>query len=373
MGKAKIIVSSCGTSILTNKTDDKLRSLIVQCANAKESDLSKEQKERLDAHVKERQTHVGEIQNLDEAKTISAELNGIVTYYNGNLNQKKGIPDQHFLIVSDTYLGEGVGNIIRSWLEHKGFAVQVISPKGFVTNAQDSFRDAMTWLIKWCQETLTGYQKGGYQIVFNLTGGFKSAQGFLQTIGMFYADETIYIFETGTLLTIPRLPIKLDIKGIVGQHLELFRQLGQKQDLPIDICQGIPETLLLQADDKACLSEWGELIWQKAKSSYYSEKLLEPFSENLIYIEQFRRSVEKLRLPPDHYEMLNQRLDQLNFVVQEKAGNLRGLDFKALVSNPRPPSTHECDIWSNSEHRLFGHYIDNHKFQIDNIGRGLHS
>jgi len=372
MEQPKIIISSCGTSVLTNQTNNELRGLINQLANAKESYLSEDQKNRLDTHVKERQILIEKIQNPNEAKKLSAELNGIITYYNGNLGLKEGTPDQHFLVVSDTYLGKSVGNIIRSWLESHGFTVQVISPEGFVTDNQDNFRDAMTWLIKWCQETLTGYQKSGYRIVFNLTGGFKSAQGFLQTIGMFYADEIIYIFETGTLLTIPRLPIELDTKGTVGQHFNAFRQLGQKQDLSMEICQGIPETLLLQIDNKVCLSEWGELIWQKAKFGYYSEKLVEPFSKNIIYTEQFRRSVRKLQLSPDRYEVLNQRLDQLNVVIQKKASNSRGLDFKALVSNPLPPATHECDIWSDWEHRLFGHYIFDRQFQIDDIRRGLH-
>lgn len=371
MKQPKIIVSSCGTSVLTHQTNG-MRRLINQCANAKEPDLSKEQKERLKTHIEERQTRVREIQDLDEAKKISAELNGIITYYGGDLSSQKGMPDLHFLITSDTYLGKSVGSIIRSWLESHGFVVQEISPEGFVTDNQDSFRDAMTWLIKWCQETLTGYQKSGYQIVFNLTGGFKSAQGFLQTIGMFYADETIYIFETGTLLTIPRLPIKLDTKGTVGKHLGAFRQLGQKQDLSIDSCQGIPETLLFKIDNKVCLSAWGELIWQKAKSSYYGKDLIEPFSENLIYTERFKRGVEKLLLSTDRYEVLNQRLDQLNLVVQKKVSNLRGLDFKPLTSNPIPPSTHECDVWSDREDRLFGHYISDRRFEIDDIRRGLH-
>jgi hypothetical protein len=52
-------------------------------------------------------------------------------------------------------------------------------------------------VIRWCQDTLPGYRESGYHIVFNLTGGFKSIQGWMQTLGMFYADEIVYIFETG--------------------------------------------------------------------------------------------------------------------------------------------------------------------------------
>jgi CRISPR/Cas system-associated protein Csm6 len=64
-------------------------------------------------------------------------------------------------------------------------------------------------------------------VVFNLTGGFKSVQGFLQAISSFYADETIYIFQfSSELLQIPRLPIKLDTQGIIDENLTIFRRLG---------------------------------------------------------------------------------------------------------------------------------------------------
>ena len=45
---------------------------------------------------------------------------------------------------------------------------------------------------------MPGYRQSHYRVVFNLVGGFKSLQGYMNTLGMFYADEIIYIFEAPT-------------------------------------------------------------------------------------------------------------------------------------------------------------------------------
>jgi hypothetical protein len=193
----------------------------------------------------------------------------------------------------------------------------------------------------------------------------------LQTIGMFYADESFYIFETGKLLVIPRLPIKLDTDGIIEQHLEAFRQLGLGEPLSTSETIGIPETLLFEIDrDSHILSEWGELVWQRAKERVFTETLLEPLP-GIAFSEGFRKGIEKQNLTSSHLATLNERIDRLSLVVQGKSANLKGLDFKALKGNPKPPSTHECDIWSGDERRLFGHYAGK-IFIIDNIARGLH-
>lgn len=367
MNKPRVIVSSCGTSILTNDSGE-LRNYITGLANHKESELTAEDKQKLDDHARERQERLKNAESLEQVKRLSAELNGIITYYDDDLNSNNGVPDQHYLVVSDTYLGKKVGETIELWLKSKKFNVQILGPSGFVTNNLDSFRDAMTELVRWCQETLEGYRESGYHIAFNLTGGFKSAQGFLQAIGMFYADESFYIFETGTLLTIPRLPVKLDIDETITKHLNTFRKLGLGIELPSKDCADIPETLLMEIDEKVILSEWGELIWQQSK--IYEKELLEPLP-GIVYSENFCKGVAKQNLTPRDRATLNERLDQLHHHIFNDGPNLATLDFKNLKGNPKPPSTHECDIWSSDERRLFGHF-DNGNFIIDDIARGLH-
>ena len=362
-----LILSTCGTSILTNGADNNIRTLVNRNANAKLEALAPDDLGRLEAHIHERHAAL-RAATPAEAKRSSAELNGILSYYGGQLIERER--DQHVLIISDTFLGEAVGEIICSWLNEQGLRAQVQKFTGLVTDDYASFRNAMIQLIRWCQETLPGYRSAGYRVVFNLTGGFKSAQGFMQTVGMFYADESVYIFETGSLLRIPRLPIRLDIDGIMAQHGDNLRLLGHGQTLSTQEVTGIPETLLFEVDGEATLSEWGELVWQQSKRALYGRDLLAPLP-GLRFSDGFVKSVERQRLTSDQLAVLNERLDQLSFVSQGKGSNLRGLDFKALKGDPKPPSTHECDIWSGDERRLFGHYADN-IFVVDDIARGLH-
>jgi putative CRISPR-associated protein (TIGR02619 family) len=366
-----VLVSPCGTSVLTNGLDDEQRKPINKLANCREEDLPEKDRQALDEHIQNRhRTLIEGTPGREQVKKLSAELNGILTYYEGIPKHTGGAPDQHILIVSDTYLGNRVGEIIESWLHSNRYAVQVWSPPGLVTNDRESFRDAMQELIRQCEDEIKGYSDSGYHIAFNLTGGFKSVQGFLQTLGMFYAEETFYIFETGSLLTIPRLPITINVSKPVGEHLGVFRKFELAQEIPLQDCAGIPDTLLLEHDGKAVLSEWGELVWQRSKNQFYGEKLLDPLP-GIEHGPQFPKQVQKQGLTPGYLSTLNKRLDQLSLVAHDNGANLKGLDFKPLKGNPKSPSTHECDIWAGDEHRMFGHYSDGN-FIVDAIDRGLH-
>lgn len=368
--RPKVIVSTCGTSIFTNRSANERRALINKLANCQEEDFTPEEKQALEEHIRERRQLLERTRDIHEIKRLSAELNGVLTYYGGAPEPASDGADVHILITSDTYLGQRVGEIIESWMRSRELVVHVWRLSGLVTNDRDSFREAMATLIHWCEDELTGYRNSDYRIAFNLTGGFKSVQGFLQTIGMFYADESFYIFETGSLLSIPRLPIKLDTEGVIGEHDKAFRRLGLGEVLSAEECEGIPETLLFQAGQEATLSEWGTLVWKRGKKQLYGKRLINPLS-GLRYAPHFKRKVERLNLTAERLARLNERLDELSLVVRKKRSNLRGLNFKKLKGDPRPPSTHECDIWSDDERRLFGHYEEG-AFVIDDIERGLH-
>ncbi|QYJ16482.1 hypothetical protein Rxycam_02315 [Rubrobacter xylanophilus DSM 9941] len=369
--KNRLVLTTCGTSLLTNGVDQEVRARINQLANHTERDLSAQDKELLDQHIDERSRLLSGTKNLDEIRSLSAELNGLITCFGGDLKPSPGRPDAHILLTSDTYLGHRIGEIIDEWLQSRGFSVQVWSPGGLTTRDREDFRHAMADLVLRCEQTLPGYRESGYRIVFNLTGGFKSIQGFMQTLGMFHADEMFYIFETGSsLITIPRLPVSLETGDLIRKHEQIFRRLGLGEELPLEECRGLPEILLFDDGQKAILSEWGQLVWQRSKWSLYSERLLDPLP-GLRYSSNFRKKVRGLNLSPDRLATLNERLDELSLRVRGKRENLKSLDFKQLKGNPKPPSTHECDVWSDDERRLFGHY-ENETFVIDDIERGLH-
>ncbi|MEA5620638.1 putative CRISPR-associated protein [Cronbergia sp. UHCC 0137] len=374
--KPTIIISPCGTSLLTNGTEENLRKLLNQTTNCKKEELTKEQKDIIDKHIAERREII-QTAGINEARKFSAELNGIITYYSGT---PKG--EQHILLATDTYLGDSTANMVAEWLEKQKLNATPKNIKNLSTKDIESFRIALSEIVQWCDEELEiQYPRPHWRVVFNLTGGFKSVNGFLQAVAMFYADESIYIFESGSqLLKIPRLPIQLDPEGFIGKNLHAFRRMAiLSEELYAEECKEIPETLLEQIDDRVSLSEWGKLLWQKCCKEYYKQTLLPPLSKKLKYSERFEQ--DAINLSEDRLLIINERLDQLSHYLEsldsdKEVYNPRSLDFKSLKGRPfrsrfSPEPTHECDAWSDRDaKRLYGHFEDNY-YWIDMLGNHL--
>jgi len=366
-----VFVSPCGTSLLTNGVSGELRQLLLDTANLKEDELTPEQKEQIAQHIQQRRaTLLDPSLTLEAIRKMSAELNGIITYHNGILSTS--IREHHYLLVSDTYQGDQVGEMVTSWLQSKDLVASKIKISDLATSQANTFRTAMSDLIQWCDETLTGYREQGYRVIFSLTGGFKGVNGFLQAIAMFYAHESVYIFQgSNELLRIPQLPITIDKEGVVGEHLTLFRRLEVEFPVTQQDAMGIPETLLFPIDDKVILSEWGELVWRQVKPTYYQQELLPPLSSRLQYSERLIRDFRNLER--DRCSLVNQRLDQLSrYLETDGQYNPPSLDFKKLRGNPMGQSTHECDAWSDQDaKRLYGHYEADGTFLIDQLASKL--
>lgn len=68
---------------------------------------------------------------------------------------------------------------------------------------------------------------------------------------------------------------------------------------------------------------------------------------------------------------MNEKIDDLVRYLTTKQ-HLKGLDVKQLRGNPLPPSTHECDAWSDQDaRRIFMHY-EGDTLVLDQLGKGLH-
>lgn len=363
----KLILSPCGTSLLTNKSSEEERLLINKHANTKEIENIKEQsllQKRIQT-VKERLLEC----SLEEAKKLSAELNGIINIYD-SIIPKDESQDYHILLCTDTWLGEQTANLVKLWLDKYNIVTEIRKQQDLQTNNLESFKIALTDLVKWCDDIIKSYKESQYHVIFNLTGGFKSVQGFLQTLAIFYADESVYIFETGNeLLRIPRLPIKMAELDFVRQNLNVFRRFSL--GLPNESSRtykNIPETLLLEIDGEKTLSAWGEIVWQSVKKEIYEECVYEPPIEKIIFSQKFRKSVENL--DKTRLVMVNQKIDQLCKYLYTNQ-DLRSLDYKEIEGNPKPPSTHEIDAWSDQDaKRIFFHYKDN-KIILDELGKKL--
>lgn len=117
-----LILSTCGTSILTSNLNgnDDFRKLLVRRANAKnDGDIPISERGLIREHIENRKRNFVEYDNED-AKRGSAELNGILAFYDGR-TLKENQKDTHYLLTTDTWLGEETAKIVKLWLEKRGF------------------------------------------------------------------------------------------------------------------------------------------------------------------------------------------------------------------------------------------------------------
>ncbi|MBR0258002.1 MAG: CRISPR-associated protein [Synergistaceae bacterium] len=363
-----ITVTTCGTSTITHGQRENM-SFIYKHANLQKSQYTPEDLQALDTIIMHQEEAIEHADN-NAAKSLSAELHGLIDYYESKGRALNTPGDIHWLIHTDTYQGGEAARLIQEWGMHNGvnFIIQKIDSLN--TANVDDFHAGINNLVKWCCDSL-GERDSNHRVIFNLVGGFKSLQGYMQTLGMFYADETIYIFEAGGLLTIPRMPVDFDAqaKESVRKNLTAFRKMGELE-LVLDSkeCAGIPDTLLMSDGKSCCLSEWGKIIWDKMKDEIYREELLPPLNANIRYADKMTRLAGEL--DGLHTGWLNSRIDMLSaFLSGGKMDGLKSVDYKKLKTQ-QGVSTHEFDLWNEGHMRGFCHE-EGSSVVIDSIGRGL--
>lgn len=337
----RFVLSTIGTSILTNqiRNDDPSgwRRLLRDSANRNVEELDSETVTVIDT-LGDRALEKLLQEDSQLNRRISAELNGIYGIYNGKLPQNG--PDQHCLICTDTAQGQKTGELVEDFLKEHGVSVSSYTPEGLSTKDTAAFTIGIKDLIRWLEENVPWRRDSGYRVIFNLVGGFKSLQGYMNTFGAFYADEVIYIFEaeTADLITIPRLPIQIDTT-VIEEHVTEFALMDAGKLYPRRDVKDIPETLLEfidEADDQtyAGLSAWGTLIWNRAKADLLAKRLL-PFPR-LEYAKTFRDDFNdendlRARLK------LQETLAKVTYILEESNGNLtplrqdRGLQFERFM------------------------------------------
>ena len=337
----RYIISTIGTSTLTNSingaTEGHWRGILGASANLKEDELSDESQDVIDTLAERAREKLSQ-NDVETHRRASAELNGIYGIYEGTLPQQGD--DEHHLICTDTFQGQTTGELIREFLEEQRFKASVVIPKGLSTKDTDSFTDGTKELIKWLEDNVPWRRDSGYQVIFNLVGGFKSLQGYMQTFGTFYADETVYIFEgSSDLIKIPRLPIQIDT-AVIEEHTLKFAMMAADEFYPIEELEGIPETLLEPIPDNgrtvAGLSASGELIWNRTKSNLLAKALL-PFPR-LEYLPNFRTDFNNQNDPEARLK-LQETLAQVAYALETNNGSTEslmegGLRFKPLKRHP---------------------------------------
>lgn len=372
------MIITCGTSLLTNYAKGKkgLSDIIRHNTNFRSfAECSKDDKRELETAISDVEKKLAEA-SLDEAKEASAELNGVISYYGGDLSAGKN--NMHYLLCSDTAVGEACAKIANGWLAEHGLITELVKVPDLTTASKEYFPEAMGYLAHWCSENISALRGRHHKVIFNLVGGFKAFLGFMQTLGMLYADETVYTFEgTNELLTLPSLPISLNagIEKFIEDNMVSLRFLSDGGTLSQKKADVIPRLMVSCIDGENTLSQLGDIVFTKYCDEHFGEKLFpSPLPENIIYTEQFLKSIEcETMRDKTHMKQLNERIDDLARYILTGA-NTKRFDLKKLAGKPVADLnvTHEIDLWSTGGGwRLFCHCRDGNVWFLDMVHKHL--
>lgn len=372
--KKNLIISPCGASLFFNyarvSRNSALSSILRKNANMNEPEIPPDDIERLKTAESEIRRTLQE-SNIQKVSDLSSELNGIIRFYNGQISRNQ---DHHLLISTDTWLGRTSCRMVKDWLREKKLSAEILKQKDLQTGDMESFQTALSELAQKIEERADDYKKHEYNLIFNMTGGFKSIQGFLQTLAMFHNAESIYIFEgSDKLMIIPRLPVKIVADERIRENLTLARRLsmGMSANEP----ERLSETMIMKMDDETAFSSWGDIIWNRVKKEIYAEEIWPSPSPKVEYGQNFLNSVRNL--PPKRKILINERIDDMARYMETRdengvGYNPRSLDFKPLKGNPKPPNTHELDAWSDdAAKRIYGRFNDD-VFVLERLDDAMH-
>ena len=288
----RLVISTVGTSVLTNQIDRDIDDngwyeRLQQTANYTDNEIQHYPDiKQFILELKERAEQELSSNDTEKIRKATAELNGIYGLYNEQIEQ--GIPDTHLLVTTDTAQGRVAAEVVESFLKSKGLTnISTHDQSGLSTASSDIFVEGMAKLFPSIQETIKKWKKSKYTICFNLVGGFKALQGYFNTIGMFYADEIIYVFEgSNQLIKIPKLPVKVDVSEIKPYEVQLAMMDVGEISTSWEEAQKVPKEWVFVIEPKMILSAWGELLWDQCKEELLSKEKPLPFPK-LEYHESF--------------------------------------------------------------------------------------
>lgn len=368
-----ITFMTCGTSLITNGVDQTLRSFINRNANTTDkvfAAINAGDAAMLSQHLDKRRK---EVISADTAtvRRMSAELNGFLAWQADNPTAKDDAQQQCYLIATDTELGQATATMIQDWLNHQGYQTQILTASGLNTANLESFRCALSELTRHLVDIIEGYKASGYYVNFNLTGGFKGINGFLQALATVFADQSYYLFEgSEALLYIPKLPYQLNADDIIKNNLTAMRRLANPNldHLGVEVAE-IPEIWRFGNGTEAMLSEWGELIWADAKPKLYQARVWDSPSPKIIITDEFIGSCKKADATT--LRLINERLDDLAVYLESGSSKmLKSLDVKALQEKQyKDQNLHECDL---DDHQRIFMIKNGNTMQLQKLMAALH-
>lgn len=354
--KQKIIINPIGTSIFTNLLREKVPTLNMY-TNSKVDEIP-------DEIVNSIKDVERDIENRSDfsvlnLRNLSAELNGIIGIYNGQF--PKHSADIIYFLHTDTYLGERAAYLVGKILSRYLPDPQIVCIKNLNTKSIDDFHSGIKELLNWCYRIIPDYRACGYEIIFNLTGGFKALQGYLNTIGMFYADKIVYIFEQSQeLIIIPKLPIELDLENI-RRNASILLQLSQTNvGFTRNHLSEVPDIMLEHYENgRHIFSEWGEFLWNTAKGEILSAELVK--LPRIFYHDSFKRDFKNITDRKRRVD-LQETIASICCLLEEHNGDISclkgGRGGGLLYDNYQGDKSHLAHFRLNNGDRVSCQYID---------------
>lgn len=299
----KVVISTVGTSLLTNQikreTENTWYGCLRNTANLSQKEIEEKHPDvaNIIHDLQQRASKKLDSTDIRAIRLASAELNGIYGLYKGNLESGRTNRDIHWLIATDTGQGIATAKIVKEFLLKQGISADYYAPHELSTASTEKFSNGVDNLITWLEENIVPYKQSHFKICFNLVGSFKSLQGYLNTIGMFYADEIIYIFEgqDSALITIPRLPISVDY-SVIEPYKVQFALMHAGAVVPAVLMPGLPESMVYPpGENELTLSTWGQLVWNQCKKEMLSSELL-PFPKlqyRPSFVDDYKKILDK--------------------------------------------------------------------------------
>jgi putative CRISPR-associated protein (TIGR02619 family) len=349
-----LLVSTCGTSLLTNEASAEDRAWLTKVAN----DVAVDTK-RLESIVQRSRERLRNANKVDR-QGISSELNGIGSV----LSRYQPKEVSHILIHTDTAVGQAAAELVRDTLK---VHTALMSSGGLRTSDLASFRTALADLTKQLDETARASRERGWSVVFNLTGGFKSINGYLHTLAMITADRCVVQFEgAAELMEIPRLPVRLAEFEEIRKHSVIFRRLAVGYKVEADAASRAPEALLMELDGAVTTSVLGDLVWARHRPKLLRDDVQDPLSSKV----RVSKAVKKIfpELSEQDKVRVNEALDDFSAHIDKVKTLPNSRRFQKLQGDPVPGSTHELYVsQGKAARRLFGHFDDEGVFVFDHL------
>lgn len=341
----KLIISTVGISLLTNLLPPhqaEIKNQLYRCTN--ESNPQPDLCNIVD-ELQDKALNILLENNAESNRKLSAELNGVYAIFDGQISQAKN--SQHVLISTDTWLAKKAAEVLQKFLNSHQIICFTHAPEKLSTIDQASFSHGAKNLLHWCEEFIAPHNNTHY-VIFNLTGGFKTLQGYMNIVGMFYANEICYIFESGnTLVRIPKLPIQMDLQ-LLSQFKMALAMMSKSHLFPKNVIAEIPNSLLDgDQNEMYTLSDWGFLIWNRIKQDVLG-------GEDLI---QFPRLQYENKFVDDYQKARKEERIRLHESLAEVAGILE--DHQGDPSHLKSHPGYQYDNYTNitkKAHQPIGHF-----------------